>query len=80
MQPPPSPIPSWVDPGSILVLVGAVLTLIGFLLFVALIESTNFSNFEALQEYGYGLIGVGLFVSALGWFIHQRYLYQRLTR
>ncbi len=40
----------------------------------------NASAFLAIDEATYALLGVGFFLVALGWFIHQRYLFQRLPR
>jgi hypothetical protein len=70
-------LPAWLTFGSILVLVGGVLVLIGFI-FGAIGNATYASGtganaqsyFNSLAVF-YALVGVGLFLTFLGWIFHQ---------
>lgn len=61
-------LPAWLDLGMLVIGLGALLVAIGFFLFTAGVGNTNPSGFY--QGYGV-LVGVGVIVATLGWFLHK---------
>src|SRR5271170_401441 len=71
-------LPSWMTFGSILVVIGGVLILVGFIIdaagIAAYVTATGTSaaqNYANSMETFAVLTGVGIFVAILGWFFHQ---------
>ena len=71
-------LPGWLTFGGILVLVGGILILVGFIVDLVGTASyfnggatANLSAYAAAIETYDALVGVGIFLAALGWLFHQ---------
>jgi hypothetical protein len=77
----PMMLPGWLTLGMVLVILGGLLVLIGFMIFVVAAASlgsgTTLDSFKGSLE-GFGaLVGVGFFLAPVGWALHQMSLHRR---
>jgi hypothetical protein len=74
----------WANLGSIFFLIGGVLAAIGLYLqavyWYNLSPTTPISSVQGTMEASWVLLGTGVLVSAIGWFLHQLAVFRALRR
>lgn len=77
-------VPHWFSAGSAIVIVGALLIMIGYIVqlvgIASLSATTTLDSLKGFLEASAALIGTGFFLAALGWVFHQAAVYRRFQR
>jgi uncharacterized membrane protein YvbJ len=74
-------LPAWLTLGMVFVLLGGLLILIGFMIFVvgtaSLGSTTTLDSLKTYLEEFAALAGVGFFLAPIGWALHQMSVHRR---
>jgi ribosomal protein S27AE len=74
-------LPSWFTIGIVLVIIGGLLVMIGFMVDLvgtaSLSSSSTLSSIQGYEETEDALIGVGFFIAVVGWVFHQMTIHRR---